>query len=106
MLITSTSNVAEWIVGFFPTDSLSQLWFGITAFAVAFLTQAIWREKVTTDVRRSAVPLLYRSFRQNRLCNLQSRFHRGWPANHEGAATLRRDVRNLRQSNGRGRPDP
>src|SRR3954468_12794411 len=89
MLLTSTSNVAEWIVGAFPNDSLSQLWFGITAFAVAFLAQAVWRDKVIDDVRRPAVPLLYRSFRQSRLCNPQPRFYRGSSANHEGANRAR-----------------
>jgi hypothetical protein len=83
MLITGTSNVAEWIVGFFPSDPLGQLWFGMIAFAIGFLTQAIWREGVTDYGRRPDLPLLYQSLRQNRLCSFQPRFRRGWTAKHE-----------------------
>src|SRR5882757_6210884 len=87
MLITGTSNVAEWIVGFFPSDSLSQLWFGMIAFAIGFLTQAIWREGVTDYGRRPDLPLLYQSLRQNRLCSFQPRFRRVWTAKYDDAAT-------------------
>lgn len=46
MLIPRTSDLVDWVLGVWPHDALSELWLGMTAFAVLFLIATIWWDAV------------------------------------------------------------
>jgi hypothetical protein len=46
MLIPRTSNLVDWLLDVWPHDALSEMWLGMTVFAVLFLIATIWWDAV------------------------------------------------------------
>jgi hypothetical protein len=46
MLMPQTNNFVSWLIGVWPNDPLSELWLGMTAFAVLFLIVTLWWDAI------------------------------------------------------------
>ena len=53
MLTAWTNLLLAWLLGLWPYDQLSQLWFGMCAFAIVFLIVAVWRDAADCKERPS-----------------------------------------------------
>ena len=56
MLMVWTDLLLAWLLGLWPQDQLSQLWFGMCAFAIVFLIVAVWRDAADCKERPSRRP--------------------------------------------------